>query len=306
MTFPFPPILDGILAAAEKREEFRPFYPRRVITPPGYLNIKRVSVLFFEAFLLDGKLPHLINQEKELAPSTRIYSLIGEELLRNQFQTFWLGRELGEDLLRTQPPLGIPYREFPWPFSAFTIMLPYGLLRRGGGDIPYISIMFVDGTLKFVAPIAMPGVWKTMSGSLIPGEGEGLSDMDPSILISDSVFSTTGVTKQDANESAILVNLVSNVMFYMDSDGASIEESQREGKSKGKGDSGLWSPKWVGQRHRRDADTVKGTHASPRTHWRRGHWRNHAVGEGRLSRRRLWIKPMLINTQGESHAQVNP
>jgi len=306
MTFPFPPSLDGVTAAAEKREEFRPFYPRRVITPPGYLNIKRVSVLFFEAFLLDGKLPHLINEKYDLSPSTRTYSNIGDELLRNQFQTFWLGRALGEDLLQTQPPLGIPYREFPWPFSAFTVMLPYGLLHRLGGDIPFISIMFVDGTLQFVAPVALPGVLKVMSGSLIPGKGEGLSDMDPSILLSDSIFSTTGQTKQDANESALLINLVTNMMFYMDSDGASIEESQREGKSKGKGDSGLWSPKWVGQRHRRDTDTIKGTHASPRTHWRRGHWRNQAIGEGRISRKRLWIKPMLINTQGESHAQVNP
>ncbi len=36
------------------------------------------------------------------------------------------------------------------------------------------------------------------------------------------------------------------------------------------------------------------THASPRAHWRRGHWRNQAIGEGRQQRKLTWIKPTLI------------
>jgi len=45
------------------------------------------------------------------------------------------------------------------------------------------------------------------------------------------------------------------------------------------------------------------THASPRTHWRMGHWRRVAIGEGRSDRasdaehyrRWQWIKPVLVN-----------
>ncbi|MCC5640637.1 hypothetical protein LC593_33360 [Nostoc sp. CHAB 5844] len=37
-----------------------------------------------------------------------------------------------------------------------------------------------------------------------------------------------------------------------------------------------------------------GTHASPSPHWRRGHWRRSAVGEGRAERKWNWIKPVLV------------
>jgi len=37
-----------------------------------------------------------------------------------------------------------------------------------------------------------------------------------------------------------------------------------------------------------------GTHASPITHWRRGHWRNHAIGKGRSQRKLIWLQPTLV------------
>ncbi len=39
--------------------------------------------------------------------------------------------------------------------------------------------------------------------------------------------------------------------------------------------------------------TRQGT--SPISHWRKGHWRNQAYGEGRLLRRAMWILPMMVN-----------
>jgi hypothetical protein len=37
-----------------------------------------------------------------------------------------------------------------------------------------------------------------------------------------------------------------------------------------------------------------GTHASPRMHWRRGHFRQQAIGKGRMERKTLWIEPVLV------------
>jgi hypothetical protein len=37
-----------------------------------------------------------------------------------------------------------------------------------------------------------------------------------------------------------------------------------------------------------------GTHASPRSHWRRGHWRNQPCGEKSSERKIVWIKPVLV------------
>lgn len=36
-------------------------------------------------------------------------------------------------------------------------------------------------------------------------------------------------------------------------------------------------------------------HVSPRVHWRRGHWRRVAIGEGRQQRDWRWIQPVLVN-----------
>ena len=37
--------------------------------------------------------------------------------------------------------------------------------------------------------------------------------------------------------------------------------------------------------------TPHGTHASPRLHWRRGHWRNTRTGK------KVWIDPMLVGDE---------
>lgn len=41
-------------------------------------------------------------------------------------------------------------------------------------------------------------------------------------------------------------------------------------------------------------ETPAGTHASPRLHWRRGHFRNQAYGVKHSERKVIWIEPTLI------------
>lgn len=38
-----------------------------------------------------------------------------------------------------------------------------------------------------------------------------------------------------------------------------------------------------------------GSHRSPIAHWRRGHWRSFAVGQGRASRKMKWVRPTWVN-----------
>lgn len=42
----------------------------------------------------------------------------------------------------------------------------------------------------------------------------------------------------------------------------------------------------------------------PRPHWRTGHWRSQPFGTGRLERKRIFIKPVLINGQGLTNLSV--
>lgn len=43
--------------------------------------------------------------------------------------------------------------------------------------------------------------------------------------------------------------------------------------------------------------TRSGTHASPRAHWRRGHWHGYRYGEGRKTLKRKWVQPVYVNPQ---------
>lgn len=69
----------------------------------------------------------------------------------------------------------------------------------------------------------------------------------------------------------------------------------------------LWGPNTIGWEYRavreRPTDAPAGTHASPRMHWRKGHWRNQPFGPkpwtDASERRLTWIEPVLINASEE-------
>lgn len=70
----------------------------------------------------------------------------------------------------------------------------------------------------------------------------------------------------------------------------------------------LWGPNLVGWEYRaqriRPEGAPAGTHASPRMHWRKGHWRNQPFGPKPWTeaseRKLLWIEPVLINAPEET------
>lgn len=77
--------------------------------------------------------------------------------------------------------------------------------------------------------------------------------------------------------------------------------SRGSGNTKKQPDPQLLNPIWIG-RHYRSPQTTSttsngtGTHASPRMHWRRGYWRNQAIGPRNEKQYKLrWIEPTLVN-----------
>lgn len=70
-----------------------------------------------------------------------------------------------------------------------------------------------------------------------------------------------------------------------------------EPKQSKKGGKKRYTPLMIGKQFKPRTETVPlgGTHASPRTHWRRGHWRRVAIGEGRGERKWHWFQPVLVN-----------
>lgn len=82
----------------------------------------------------------------------------------------------------------------------------------------------------------------------------------------------------------------------------------------------FWSPNIIGPKYRLKREVPKinrygkfaadqrkrdqgGTHASPRLHWRRGHYRMQAYGVGLKERKQLWIEPVIVGAQTEAEAR---
>lgn len=63
----------------------------------------------------------------------------------------------------------------------------------------------------------------------------------------------------------------------------------------------VWHPQFLGRTYQwqRERADHGGTHASPRLHPRRGHWRYQPHGPGRKEKKVIWIRPMLIGAKPE-------
>lgn len=78
----------------------------------------------------------------------------------------------------------------------------------------------------------------------------------------------------------------------------SIALSRKKSKRHQAGDRDLLLPRWIGKDYVRPQIPKPhqgGSHNSPITHWRSGHWRQQVCGAGRGDRKPLWIQPALIN-----------
>lgn len=61
-----------------------------------------------------------------------------------------------------------------------------------------------------------------------------------------------------------------------------------------------WSPNIIGEHYRSPKQSPgTGTHASPRLHWRRGHFRNQPFGPGRSERKQIWLEPVMVGVETE-------
>lgn len=98
----------------------------------------------------------------------------------------------------------------------------------------------------------------------------------------------------------LCIQLVLAVSFQPDLVGEAIskKEASKQGLGASKGKSKYWSPRLLHlpkSQQKAQKPEAQGNHASPHTHWRKGHWRNQAVGQGRTERKLTWIRPSLVN-----------
>jgi hypothetical protein len=150
---------------------------------------------------------------------------------------------------------------------------------------------------QIVATDSLDTVWT--SGTAVAG-----SDL---IYDENSSIGSSQITQADRQFIASLRNLVINVFLALENSSEFISKvSPKEAKKKfafgiDRPHSTDRYPRWLGRNYQsksaNSAPNSEGTHASPRAHWRRGHWRTLQPGENKRWRdtRKIWIEPTWIN-----------
>lgn len=141
-------------------------------------------------------------------------------------------------------------------------------------------------------------VWT--SGTAISADGALIYDETSSI-------GKDKLTPSDREFVQRIRNLVINILLALEFSPSLVADVDRnETKTFRKGFATVQSssstryPRWLGKNYQSKSvlSAEKGTHCSPCTHWRRGHWRVLESGEDKRCKetKRLWIEPVLVNS----------
>ncbi len=299
--------------------------PKRYLTPSGFSNPRHIS----------QGLATLVGPAIEKIYQETNRSLLGviDSLLTCGMPFFFIKKELVEALIDTELPDEMTLKDVKWPFPGLTVMLPNGLIKapKIGGIAeaelncvfitkhesgPYYSQLLKKNTGiegNFMRVSAITTIKEENGDPENPSFSYAVasSAMDASVagfMKSDSMsvnLGKHGLTEEETNR---VVNEWTNFIFTL---GLKIllliqsrpevfvkePELARPAKSKkGRTKEALWHPNFIGRNWSRSVPGLGGEGVSPRMHWRRGHWRNQAVGPRTENKRLLiWIEPVLVN-----------
>jgi hypothetical protein len=294
-------------------------YPRHYHTPPQFAPVKLHAITLCKGLCVTEQqiIEYRITDNYAVAEELANEAMVSRSIVDHGCQYFWLDKDLGSALLKTKPPAGISFGDVPYPFDAFTLMLPCGLFAsESGEDIAFVSVAKVEGRLsdsKVLTPLpdrnsVSDGLFYT-----IHGFNDGPFKWFGAVKMSDLVGSTIPLLDDLilANGKSLPVNtepggaldstittilsLVVTCCFYMTQAADDVDKLTVGGKHKKGGVKREWyNVRWVGKRYA-TSRLHGGTHASPRTHWRCGHFRGVRFGEGRSEIKQMWIEPVLVN-----------
>ena len=228
---------------------------------------------------------------------------------KEQAPVYWLDANLFEALQHTDVP---DFVDLPLVVPAGIIMLPSPLRTAEGRSIHYLPFLHISAQeLAKNLPRELTAAIKGEQTLCVTGfdgefdyvrtahivEGKGLDR--------DANEQMQGMTLQNPDTELVhrFTDLVFQILLVMATQQHLVKEAvpknRRTAQGFGKAYDTFLNPIWIGRNYAHSsnssANVPQGTHASPQTHWRRGHWRRVAIGPGRRQRKWNWIQPTLVN-----------
>lgn len=261
-------------------------------------------------------------------PVTMVHGAIAENIIQLQVPVWWIGKDLVEALQATDLPPGLRFADVPYPLPSFALILPRGLIKDGeGGDVEYIqcNVTPVEEDLKYHRGLFTVSTMVSFNPAGAPSKPgpayHNTEFLDDAIVqafqgINERPILSYGYAEHvdgDTDMVKRIARVAISASFLLASRPDLVEAQEnpiRRVRSSlhGGGKVPLQSLRWLGRTYRTIRPSPvpgQGTHASPRLHWRRGHWRDQRIGEGRKQRKIVWIQPVLVGSP-DPGAQAAP
>lgn len=203
------------------------------------------------------------------APSENLQDVIDTFNLHKEhgFPFFFVSKGICDAAWQSDLKFTVDWKTMRLPYEAFTFVLPKD--NPVGYEAIIVYRKTKDGEMKFI----LSGLGKAALGRGIEAEFPFESTDEPD------------------NQS---LRWVFNTIYAMSARPEYVEGGERVGTRKGT-QSEIWTPNVIGRKYAVKAHSFSNTHSGGvRLHWRRGHFRQQAVGVGRTQRKVIWIEPMMV------------
>lgn len=295
-------------------------YPKSFLLPKGYEHPEIYALSAFSGAL------HVLRRANPEEDKTQCsVHITCCSMIRYQVPTWFIGQELCEALLKTEPPQDLMIEEIQWPMPAMLFMLPLEFSQEYFGyTVPYITLAQFDKDAVLRCPLKIYGKdprtvevrneQPFIVGTMLSWESGAPLHYDfrspitrpvkdlmtaPFEVISSGIITDEQVNRDLATDHK-LINLAVNLLLAMTAEPELVTpESMIRPADKRNGvirKRALWNPRFVGRNFRVEYEphAPTGSHRSPHAHWRIGHWRNQRHGPQNTLTKRIWIKPCFI------------
>jgi len=243
-------------------------------------------------------------------------------------QTFFVDRLFLDGVQKTTlPPLTLA--QIPWPFASILFVLPRDAISIVGRPVAWIQVTHLTGGKGYAIPGGTPEMYPedlaVTTTYIVDGRtyttAASINDEPVSIFADQTEFTGKcegwGPCRWDepsASSAAAALGIKLLLALSARPDLAATEtivqaaRPARNGPLAPPAKRDLWQPRWLGRGWRPvgHQEPLGGHHASPRMHWRRGHFRILVAGEGKrwMANRTIWLEPTLVAAEAAAPAAV--
>lgn len=282
-------------------------YPRIYLETNDYYSPRILA-----AWLMEASIMAAIGHVKKSGSAGLVQDAISTVFMlaqRNKIPQLFMAKELLEAVMRTDVPKDLKWWDVKLPFQAGFLYLPKGCLKNPkGDDVGYIGwARLTPEEFDPSAPMpchAFQIAVRTMDemGSTYTKLINSEEDLDLFDLKMDAIQPEDDpfALEMDSSEEEFMVRMVRLTISLLMIPSAREELWEKEKKvktvhCKKRGDKEFWQPGVIGRHYKIPRiESVGGSHASPRAHWRRGHYRNQKFGKELRESKIIWIEPTLV------------